>query len=78
MTVYKVNYQYASPTGDLRTGSRLCVAELGTEALDIVRKDLVGRLRHFKAISAVEYVPDQLDLLEPKPSASPGTPKVTK
>ena len=62
MNPFKVNYQYASPTGAFRSGSLILDALDADTAIAQARASLIGKLKHVKVTGATLYNPDQLEL----------------
>lgn len=62
MSTFKVSYQYAAPTGALRTGAVITEASDADGAISAVRSTLIGKLRFLKVTGATPYDPDQHEL----------------
>lgn len=62
MSVFKVTYTYAAPTGALRSGSHIIEAEDAEQAKSSVRQQQIGKLRYLNVTGATPYAPDQIEM----------------
>lgn len=62
MEAYRVNYSYAAPTGQLRTGAVIIQSIDADTAIQTVREMLIGKLKFLKVQTSSQYHADQPDI----------------